>query len=68
MFFEDIFFLFISRKKIHSKVRLHMLYPQVYTHIHLDKINNKITFPHYPQLTKKLSTFYIHNKTHIINR
>ena len=68
MFFGDIFLLFISRKRTNSKVWHHPIYPQVYTHIHLYKINLKITFPHYPQSTKKLSTFYIHNKTHIINR
>ena len=56
MFFGDIFF-FISRKTIHSKVRLHLVYPQVYTHIHLYKITIKPTFPHYPQPTKSYQHF-----------
>ena len=48
---------FYFPKRIGSKVRLHLFYPQPYTHIHLYKINNKITFPHYPQLTKSYQHF-----------
>ena len=68
MFFFCISLFFISQKRISSKVRLPLCYPQGYTHIHLYNINFQITFPHYPQLDKKLYTFYVHKKTHIINR
>ncbi len=54
---------FISQKRIYLKVRLHLIYPQVYAHIHLYNINSQITFPHYPQPRKKLYTFYVHKKT-----